>query len=73
MSKLFEPVPFGNVHLRHRIVLAPMTRYKANEAHVHGDLALQFYTQRASVPGTLLFVGSTLPPERSIIHDRPFD
>lgn len=35
--------------------MAPLTRYRANAAHVHiDDLALPYYTQRASVPGTLI-------------------
>lgn len=35
--------------------MAPLTRYRANSAHVHtDDLALPYYTQRASVPGTLI-------------------
>lgn len=38
-----------------------MTRYKANEGHVRGDLALEFYSQRATVPGALLFVESNFP------------
>ena len=45
--------------LKHRVVLSPMTRCRANKDHVHGDLALEYYTQRASTPGTLLITEAT--------------
>jgi len=59
MSKLFQPIRVGRMDLKHRIVLSPMTRLRANKDHVHGDLALEYYTQRASVPGTLLVTEAT--------------
>ena len=53
-SKLFQPIKVGEMSLNHRVVLAPLTRYRANIHHVHGDLAVEYYSQRASEPGTLL-------------------
>ena len=47
------------MNLQHRIVLSPMTRLRANKDHVHGDLGLEYYTQRASAPGTLLITEAT--------------
>ena len=58
-SKLFQPIRVGRMDLSHRIVLSPLTRYRANKDHVHGDLALEYYTQRASTPGTLLKTEAT--------------
>lgn len=52
--KLFQPIKVGDVTLKHRVVLAPLTRYRANSHHVHGDLAVEYYRQRGSEPGTLL-------------------
>ncbi|GBE84625.1 Probable inactive dehydrogenase [Sparassis crispa] len=52
--KLFQPIKVGDMTLAHRVVLAPLTRYRANAAHVHGDLAVEYYAQRASIVGTLL-------------------
>lgn len=63
--KLFKPVRVGELTLGHRIVLAPLTRYRANHAHVHGDLAVQYYTQRASTPGTLLISEATFIAEKA--------
>ncbi|KAF7798996.1 hypothetical protein EIP86_010226 [Pleurotus ostreatoroseus] len=59
-SRLFTAVKVGSVNLAHRIVLAPLTRFRANSAHVHEDLAIEYYAQRASVPGTLLITEATL-------------
>ncbi|GBE84784.1 Probable inactive dehydrogenase [Sparassis crispa] len=57
--KLFQPIKVGDMTLAHRVVLAPLTRFRADAAHVHGDLAVEYYTQRASVPGTLLITEAT--------------
>ena len=53
VPKLFQPIRVGTAALQHRVVLAPMTRYRANEQHVHGELGQEYYRQRTSVPGTL--------------------
>ena len=61
---LFKPIKIGRSSLAHRIVMAPLTRFKANDQHVHGDLALEYYDQRASTPGTLLIAEATfISPE----------
>lgn len=51
---LFQPLTVGNAKLQHRIVMAPMTRFRANAQYVPTDLTVQYYDQRASVPGTLI-------------------
>ena len=58
-SKLFQPIQVGDVTLAHRVVLAPLTRHRANKHGVHGDLAVGYYSQRASVPGSLLISEAT--------------
>ena len=58
-SKLFQPIKVGQMTLKHRIVLPPLTRNRANAQHVHGDLALEYYRQRSSEPGTLLITEAT--------------
>ena len=45
--------------------MAPLTRFRANDAHVHGDLAVEYYSQRASVPGTLLITEATFISPRA--------
>ncbi|EJD07822.1 NADH:flavin oxidoreductase/NADH oxidase [Fomitiporia mediterranea MF3/22] len=58
-AKLFQPIRVGNMSLTHRVVLAPLTRYRATEAHVPTDIMAEYYAQRASVPGTLLITEAT--------------
>ncbi|KAF9077408.1 NADH:flavin oxidoreductase/NADH oxidase [Rhodocollybia butyracea] len=59
-SMLFQPARVGNMHLKHRVVLAPLTRLRANAAHVPHPIVTEYYSQRASVPGTLLVTEATL-------------
>lgn len=47
-SHLFAPVKAGAYILPNRIVMAPMTRSRANDGGVPGDLAAAYYAQRAS-------------------------
>lgn len=49
MSTLFEPVHLGRYDLPNRLVMAPMTRSRANVDGAPGDLATEYYAQRASV------------------------
>lgn len=58
-SPLFQPVRVGAVNVQHRVVMAPLTRFRANKDHVHGELAKTYYGQRASVPGTLIISEAT--------------
>ncbi|OCH92314.1 FMN-linked oxidoreductase [Obba rivulosa] len=51
---LFQPTCVGSLQLEHRVVLAPMTRLRASVSNVQSDIAVVYYAQRASVPGTLL-------------------
>ncbi|ETW78410.1 hypothetical protein HETIRDRAFT_157891 [Heterobasidion irregulare TC 32-1] len=51
---IFSPLTVGNAKLQHRIVMAPMTRFRANVQHVPTDLTVKYYAQRASVPSTLI-------------------
>ncbi|KAF5366829.1 hypothetical protein D9758_006518 [Tetrapyrgos nigripes] len=54
-SKLFQPIQIGNMHLKHRVVLAPLTRLRVDENYVSLDVIVkEYYAQRSSVPGTLL-------------------
>jgi 2,4-dienoyl-CoA reductase-like NADH-dependent reductase (Old Yellow Enzyme family) len=59
VSALFEPLRVGGTNLQHRIVMAPLTRFRANKDHVHGELAKTYYSQRSGVPGTLIITEAT--------------
>ncbi len=62
---LFTPVKVGDLTLSHRVVLAPLTRCRADENHVPTDLAVEYYRQRSAVPGTLLITEATIIAPRA--------
>jgi 2,4-dienoyl-CoA reductase-like NADH-dependent reductase (Old Yellow Enzyme family) len=49
VSKLFDPVRVGRFTLANRLVMAPMTRSRAQLDGTPGELAAKYYAQRASV------------------------
>lgn len=60
------PTKVGNSSLQHRIVLAPLTRFRASDSHVPiTELVAEYYAQRAAVPGTLLLAEGTLVSPQS--------
>ncbi|KAJ6191032.1 hypothetical protein N7519_001053 [Penicillium mononematosum] len=59
MSGLFQPLRIGDVELQHRVVMAPLTRLRADAEHVPLPMATTYYEQRASVPGTLIIAEAT--------------
>ncbi|HEU4708984.1 MAG TPA: alkene reductase [Methylophilaceae bacterium] len=48
MTDLFTPIEVGNIELRNRIVMAPLTRNRAGQGNVPTDLNALYYEQRAS-------------------------
>ncbi|KAF9516714.1 hypothetical protein BS47DRAFT_1327244 [Hydnum rufescens UP504] len=64
-SKLFLPITVGNVRLEHRIVMAPLTRTRADSSHAHRDIAAEHYSQRASTPGTLIISEATFISQKA--------
>lgn len=54
-SRIFEPFTIGNnATLQHRIVMAPLTRLRADQNNVQLPMTIDYYSQRAVEPGTLL-------------------
>ena len=61
MSKLFTPVSIGNLKLTHRVVMAPLTRSRADlPDDVPNDLMVEYYTQRASMGGLIIGEATTI-------------
>ncbi|KKK12179.1 hypothetical protein ARAM_006515 [Aspergillus rambellii] len=54
MSRLFEPITIGNANLNHRVVMAPLTRFRTDDNNTPLPMVGEYYEQRASTPGTLL-------------------
>lgn len=62
-TKLFQPIKVGRLPLKHRVVLAALTRLRAKPVPSLSPLpriVKEYYTQRASVPGTLLISEGTI-------------
>ncbi|KAE9406886.1 NADH:flavin oxidoreductase/NADH oxidase [Gymnopus androsaceus JB14] len=66
-SKLFQPIRVGRLCLQHRIVYPPQTRYKATRnGHVPLlPLVKEYYSQRASMPGTLIITEAALVSDKA--------
>ncbi|MBW7970192.1 alkene reductase [Bradyrhizobium sp. BR 10289] len=61
MTEVWTPVTVGNMHLPHRLAMAPMTRSRAKPDGTPGELAPEYYAQRATM-GLLISEG-TQPSE----------
>ena len=48
MSTLFQPLTVGALQLSNRLVLAPLTRSRADEGRVPNALMQEYYLQRAT-------------------------
>ncbi|SCV69907.1 BQ2448_1301 [Microbotryum intermedium] len=58
-SSLWTPLKVGRITLGHRIVMAPLTRIRADQNHVPQQVAAEYYEQRSNTPGTLLISEAT--------------
>src|ERR1700722_8581861 len=63
MSKLFSPIRIGAFDLSHRVVLAPLTRMRADvPGNVPNDLMAKYYQQRASEGGLMITEATFISP-----------
>ncbi|CAN6666387.1 NADPH dehydrogenase 3 [Trichomonascus vanleenenianus] len=52
---LFEPIKIGEIELKHRIVMAPLTRNRIDDAtYLPFESVEEYYDQRSKRPGTLV-------------------
>jgi len=58
-SRLFQPTTVGTMQLKHRVGMCPLTRYRASDDHIPQPAMKEYYSQRASVPGTLIVTEGT--------------
>jgi len=61
MPTLFDPLRIGNIELDNRIVMAPMTRSRANDEGVQPSYAAEYYSQRASA-GLIITEATNVSP-----------
>ncbi len=62
MPTLFDPLTAGALHLRNRMVMAPLTRSRAHpDTRVPSDLAVDYYAQRAGF-GLIISEATSVTP-----------
>lgn len=61
MPKLFDPIRVGKIELDNRLVMAPMTRSRADDAGVQPALVAEYYRQRASA-GLIITEATNVSP-----------
>ncbi len=62
MVSLFDPIKLGDIELRNRIVMAPLTRSRASEGRMPNDLMRIYYCQRASA-GLIVAEATSVSPQ----------
>lgn len=61
MPTFFDPIKIGKIELDNRIIMAPMTRSRANDAGVQPDFVAEYYRQRASA-GLIITEATNVSP-----------
>lgn len=61
-SPILQPVTIGDLHLKNRIVMAPLTRSRSSTAGVPPDFAADYYGQRASA-GLIVSEATNISPQ----------
>ncbi|MFT4045583.1 MAG: alkene reductase [Solimonas sp.] len=69
-ATLFSPLQLGDLQLPNRIIMAPMTRVRAEPGHVPGELMATHYAQRATA-GLLIAEATTVSPRTSGFGEAP--
>jgi N-ethylmaleimide reductase len=70
--KIFTPFTIGRVSLRHRVVMAPLTRLRSEQpGDVPGPLMAQYYEQRTSPGGLIITESAEITPEASAYEGAP--
>ena len=61
MTTLFDPIKIGELELNNRIIMAPLTRCRADEGRVPNALMAEYYVQRASA-GLIISEATAVTP-----------
>ena len=66
---LAKPLTIGDKTLSHRVILAPLTRIRADGETLNpNDLMVEYYKQRASPGGLLIYEGVIVSPMDMVDH-----
>jgi 2,4-dienoyl-CoA reductase-like NADH-dependent reductase (Old Yellow Enzyme family) len=61
MPSLFDPIQIGELKLRNRIVMSPLTRSRSGVERIPGPLVAQYYLQRAAA-GMIISEATSVTP-----------
>jgi 2,4-dienoyl-CoA reductase-like NADH-dependent reductase (Old Yellow Enzyme family) len=61
MTTIFDPITLGDLQLANRIVMAPLTRCRADEGRVPNAMMAEYYVQRASA-GLIISEATSVTP-----------
>ncbi|WAH59822.1 alkene reductase [Pseudomonas silvicola] len=61
MTTIFDPIKLGDLELPNRIIMAPLTRCRADEGRVPNAMMSEYYVQRASA-GLILTEATSVTP-----------
>ncbi|MYN29282.1 alkene reductase [Duganella levis] len=70
MPTLFDPITIGDITLKNRIIMAPLTRSRASEGRVPNALMAKYYEQRATA-GLILSEATAVTPHGVGYADTP--
>lgn len=61
MTTIFDPITLGDLQLPNSIIMAPLTRCRADEGRVPNAMMAEYYVQRASA-GLILTEATSVTP-----------
>lgn len=62
-TKIFDPFSLGNIQLSNRVVMAPLTRRRANNSALAADDMIALYYQQRATAGLIISEGSQISPQ----------
>ena len=70
MPTLFDPLQIGDITLSNRIIMAPLTRQRAEEIRVPNALMAKYYAERATA-GLIISEATSVTPQGVGYADTP--
>ncbi|MDO9428495.1 MAG: alkene reductase, partial [Methylobacterium sp.] len=62
MSPILEPFTLGDLTLKNRVVMAPLTRSRSSDEGIPPDFAVDYYAQRANA-GLIISEATNISPQ----------
>ena len=70
--KRFTPVQLGSLKLKHRVVMAPLTRSRSEQpGGIPGDMMVRYYSDRATDGGLIIGEATSISPTARGLYGAP--